>query len=111
MRFVHFIELLLLFGVLMLVGIPLFRGLSGLRLFAARDKLGEEYRHLLVRKEEVLLSIKDLEFDLKTSKVSEEDYADLRHRLEMEAASILEKLDSLEKEKKASRKDSKHAVV
>ncbi len=65
----------------------------------------------LVRKEEVLLSIKDLEFDFKIGKVSEEDYADLRHRLEVEATSILEKLDTLEKEKKESRKDSKHVVV
>ena len=50
MKLVHFIELLLLFGVLILIGVPLFRGLSGVSLFSDRNKLLEEYKHLLVKR-------------------------------------------------------------
>lgn len=112
MKLVHFIELLLLFGVLVLIGIPLFRGLSGVRLFSDRNKLLEEYKHLLVRKEEVLISIKDLEFDFQNNKISQNDYDTLRQQLEFEAVSILERLDDLEQEKKKNpRKTSNHVVV
>jgi hypothetical protein len=98
MKFVHLIELLLLFGILALIGVPLFRGLSGVRLFSDRNKLLEEYKHLLVRKEEVLISIKESEFDFEANKVSQADYDILRQQLELEATSIMERLDELEKE-------------
>ncbi len=111
MSFVHFIQLLFVLAILIAVGVPLFRGLSKVKLFEKIDKSGEEYKHLLVRKEEVLLSIKDLEFDLKTDKISEEDYKSLRNRLEIEAASILERLEELETEKKKGKKTSEPAKV
>jgi len=112
MKLVNLIELLLLFGVLVLIGIPLFRGLAGVRLFSDRNKLLEEYKHLLVRKEEVLISIMDSEFDFKTNKVSQADYDLLRQQLEIEATSIMERLDELEQEKKKNpRKTSNHVVV
>ena len=110
MKLVHFIELLLLFGVLVLIGVPLFRGLAGVSLFSDRNKLLEEYKHLLVRKEEVLISIKESEFDFEANKVSQADYDTLRQQLESEATSILERLDELEQEKKKNpRKTSNHA--
>ena len=62
MNFVHFIQLIVVLIILIAVGVPLFRGLSKIKLFLKLDASGEEYKHLLVRKEEVLLSIKDLEF-------------------------------------------------
>ena len=49
-----------------MVGIPLFSKKSIKNLFVSRDPALEEYKHLLVRKEEVLLSIKELDFDLET---------------------------------------------
>ncbi|UCD11855.1 MAG: hypothetical protein JSU88_01840 [Nitrospinaceae bacterium] len=100
MNFIHFMELLLVAAILVGVGLPLFRGLSKTRLFKPVNPRSEEYKHLLVRKEEVLLSIKELEFDFKTDKVSEEDYHGVRHKLELEAAAILDRLDQLEQEKK-----------
>ncbi|MEE9258971.1 MAG: hypothetical protein V3U37_05475 [Nitrospinaceae bacterium] len=109
MSFVHFIELLLVVGILIAVGIPLFGKLSQEKLLSSPDELEEEYKHLLVRKEEVLISIKELEFDLKTDKVSGADYEDLRKDLEEEAVSILERLDQLETEKKKGKSFSKHA--
>ena len=105
MSFVNFIQLLLVIGILIILGIPLFAKPSASGLFSKPDRLGDKYKHLLVRKEEVLLSIKDLDFDLKTDKVSQEDYAALRNKLELEAAALLEKLDQLEKEKKSGKRD------
>jgi hypothetical protein len=54
----------------------------------------------LVRKEETLISITELEFDFSTDKISEPDYKELRHRLEAEATEILERLDQLEQERR-----------
>jgi hypothetical protein len=111
MNFVQLVQLILVLAILSVVGLPLFRGLSTVKLFAKLDKAGEEYKHLLVRKEEVLLSIKDLEFDLKTDKISEEDYQGLRNKLEMDAVALLERLEELEKEKQQGKKSSKPAKV
>lgn len=111
MNFVQLVQLILVLAILSVVGVPLFRGLSTVKLFAKLDKAGEEYKHLLVRKEEVLLSIKDLEFDLKTDKISEEDYQGLRNKLEMDAVALLERLEELEKVKQQGKKSSKPAKV
>ncbi|NIQ00325.1 MAG: hypothetical protein GWM98_07740 [Nitrospinaceae bacterium] len=111
MNFVHFIQLLLVCGILIAVGVPLFRGLSKVKLFTAVDPEEEAYKHLLVRKEEVLLSIKDLEFEYQTDKVSTQDYHETREKLEVEAASILQKLDELEQKRKKAGKQPSHAHV
>lgn len=111
MNFVHFIQLILVLAILIVVGVPLFRGLSQIKLFAKLDASGEEYKHLLVRKEEILLAIKDMEFDLKTNKVSDHDYQKQRKKLEVEAVAILERLEELEKVKKKGKKSSNPANV
>ena len=110
MNFVHFIQLILVLIILIAVGVPLFRGLSKIKLFVQLDPSGEEYKHLLIRKEEVLLSIKDLEFDWKTHKVSEQDHQKQRKKLEVEAVAILERLDALEKAKKKGKKSTHPAT-
>ena len=66
----NFLQLILVVLILVAVGIPLFSKLPPRRLFAPLDPVEEEYKHLLVRKEEVLLAIKELEFDFKTDKIS-----------------------------------------
>ncbi|MDP6711314.1 MAG: hypothetical protein QGG38_01325 [Nitrospinaceae bacterium] len=104
--FIHFIELLLIVGIIVVVGIPLFGKLPRTRPFAEVDPLEEAFKHLLVRKEEVLLAIKELEIDLKTDKVSNEDYESLRQKLEEEAIIILEQIDALEKDKRKGGKSS-----
>ena len=106
MSFTHFIELLLVAGILIVVGIPLFGKLPKTRPFSEIDPLEEKFKHLLVRKEEVLLSVKELEVDLKTDKVSNEDYEISRIKLEGEAIAILEQIDRLEKDRKKSGKSS-----
>ena len=106
MSFTHFIELLLVAGILIVVGIPLFGKLPKTRPFAEIDPLEEKFKHLLVRKEEVLLSIKELEVDLTTEKLSNEDYETSRIKLEGEAIAILEQIEELEKDRKKSGKSS-----
>ena len=100
MSLIHFCELSLVVGILILVGIPLFRKLSSHKLFYPRNPVAEEYKHMLVRKEETLLSIKELEFDFKIGKVSREDFDQMMKTLENEALEVLEKLDLLERKKK-----------
>lgn len=105
---VHFIELVLVLIILIVVGIPLFTQVSIKTVFSARDPELELYKHLLVRKEETLLSIKELEFDNKTGKLSSEDFAITKKKLEKEALYVFEEIDRLEKEHaKTSFKNSK----
>lgn len=104
---VHFIELVFVFIILMLVGLPLFTSVTLKELFRPRDYDLEHYKHLLVRKEETLVSIKELEFDFKTGKLSDEDFAAMKKKLEGEALAVLEEIDSMESvKKKNSRKSS-----
>ena len=106
MSFTHFIELLLIVGIIVAVGVPLFGKLPKTRPFSEIDPKEEKFKHLLVRKEEILLSIKELEVDLKTDKISNEDYEISRKKLEGEAITTLEQIDRLEKDRKKSGKSS-----
>ena len=100
----NFLELILVIAILVAVGIPLFSRIPPKRLFKPLDPVEEEYKHLLVRKEEVLLAIKELEFDFKTDKISKPDFEALHHKLEEEAVGLLEKIDDLEKQLKKKKK-------
>ncbi len=93
---VNLLQFILVGTILVVVGIPLFSKLSGKKVFNDVDPTGEEYKHLLVRKEEVLLAIKELEFDFKTDKVSQDDFDALHHKLEAEAMEILKRVEELE---------------
>ena len=99
LTFAHLIELLLIVGILIAIGIPLFGKMPNTRLFSKIDPLEEEFKHLLVRKEEILLSIKELEVDLQADKISIQDSDALRNKLEGEAIAILERIEELEKNK------------
>ena len=103
MGFVHFLELIFVVIVLLVVGIPLFGKLQLKKLVEAVDPDSDEYKHLLVRKEETLISIKELEFDFNTEKISELDYQELRKKLEAEATELIEKLDQLEQGRKKNK--------
>jgi hypothetical protein len=96
MNIVHLVELILVLAILIAVGLPLFSSARRHKLYSSPDELLEEYKHLLVRKEEILLAIKESEFDLKTDKLSDDDYRETRSKLEKEAVGILERLDDME---------------
>jgi Sec-independent protein translocase protein TatA len=100
MGFIHFLQLILIVMILLAVGIPLFGELKLKKLVEPVDPAIDEFKHLLVRKEETLISIKELEFDYNTGKISEPDYKELLHKLEMEATGILEHLDQLKQKRK-----------
>ncbi|MCF8720015.1 hypothetical protein [Nitrospina gracilis] len=102
---VHILQFIVVVAILIAVGIPLFSKLSGKKLYSPLDPAGEEYKHLLVRKEEVLLGIKELEFDLKTDKISQADHDALLAKLEEEALQILKRTDELEEQFKAKKKN------
>lgn len=61
-----------------------------------KDKLDE----LLLQKESSYLGLKELEFDHKIGKLSEQDYEKLRSKLEGTALSLLEEIDRLKQGKK-----------
>ncbi len=105
MDFIHFLELILIVAILLAVGIPLFGKMKLKKLVEVVDSASDEYKHLLVRKEETLISIKELEFDFNAEKISETDYKELRRKLEAEAAEILEHLDHLEKASRKKKSD------
>ena len=106
LTFAHLIELLLIVGILIAIGIPLFGKTPNTRPFSEINPVEEEFKHLLVRKEEILLSIKELEVDLQADKISIQDSDALRNKLEGEAIAILERIEELEKNKKKGTKSS-----
>ena len=58
----------------------------------ARSATGEK-ADLLSRKEMLLASLKDLEDDRETDKISEHDYMQLKNKLTAQAIEIMKKLD------------------
>ena len=100
LTFTNLIELLLIAAIIIAIGIPLFGKMPNTRPFSEIDPVEEEFKHLLVRKEEILLSLKELEVDLQADKVSIEDSDSLRSKLEGEVINILERIDELKKNKK-----------
>ena len=108
MGFIHFLQLILIVAILLAVGIPLFWKLKLKKLVEPVDPAIDEFKHLLVRKEETLISIKELEFDYNTEKISEPDYKELLHKLETEATGILEHLDQLEQKRKKGKPLKSH---
>ncbi len=108
---IKFVEFIFIAVVLVLVGIPLFKKFPPRRLFAPLDKETEDYKHLLVRKEEVLLSIKEAELDLKVNKMSQKDFDIIRQKLEKEVLDVMEKIDALEKVLKTKKPASRSVDI
>ena len=106
LTFPNLIELILISGIIIAIGIPLFGKTPNIRPFSKIDPAEEEFKHLLVRKEEILLSIKELGIDLQADKISIEDSDALRSKLEGEAISILERIDDIKNNKKKGVKSS-----
>ena len=67
--------------------------------------------HLLSRKDSIYTAIKDLEFDHKTGKLSDEDYAELREKFEQQAAAVLKEIDDLQSGKRAASSKKRKTAV
>ena len=85
------IEVLLVLAVLAAIGYPLY-----VRPAAAEGEVdeGDERHRLLSAKESAFVALKDLEFDYKTGKIDEADYAGLKARYEAEAVNVMKRLDA-----------------
>lgn len=86
--------LVIALGVILGVGVAAFvlypivrRSDAGL---AGADTRGDD---LLSRRDRIYNELRDIDFDLRVGKVTEEDYRDARERLEVEAARVLQALD------------------
>ena len=61
---------------------------------AAREAAAaSEVRDLLSRREMLLAALRDLEDDHATTKISDEDHAELKQRLTLQAVEVLKRLD------------------
>lgn len=63
------------------------------------NKANNEPQDLVLKKESVYASLKELEFDYQTGKLSREDYEGLRSQLESIAVSLLKKADRVKEGK------------
>ncbi len=98
------VEALLVLLVLAAIGYPLYATPA-----AAEGGIdeGDDYHKLLSAKEAAFVAIKDLEFDYKTGKIAESDYAPLKARLEADAVDLMKRLDGAQAEAAAPRKEPK----
>ena len=87
------VKVLLAVAVVAFIGYPLLRD----HLADEEDlELPEEAEELYHRKETTYSALKELEFDYKTGKLSEQDFHELETRFKADALEILEAIDQLE---------------
>ncbi|MCJ7795671.1 MAG: zinc ribbon domain-containing protein [Thermoleophilia bacterium] len=87
------VKVLLAVAVVAFIGYPLLRD----HLADEEDlELPEEAEELYRRKEATYSALKELEFDYKTGKLSEQDFNELETRFKADALEILEAIDQLE---------------
>ncbi len=86
------IELAIIIISLYYIGMPLFR--RQVYAIDTSQSVGRnELQRLLVLKENAYATIKDIEFDYKTGKISDDDYQELMTKYKAEAVDILQKID------------------
>jgi len=90
-------ELAIIILSLYYIGLPLLRRRVFEAGIPAETAERRGYHQLLMAKENAYATIKDIRFDYKAGKISEEDYAELIARYEREAMGILKKIDACKK--------------
>lgn len=63
--------------------------------FEVLDEDLRKVEELVARKTTLLQTLRDVEFDYETSKISEDDYRDLKRRYERQAVEVMRELDNL----------------
>jgi len=91
------LEICTLLLVLVFIGIPFF----GRDVDSSVFVKGEDERKgdLMQKKEYAYMTLRDLELDYRTNKISEEDYCALKLRYEAEAIEVLRNIDHIEEVK------------
>ncbi len=81
--------------VLIALGYPLFYG--KLREIPVETYINRRLEELFSKKEALYSAIKELDFDFKTNKLSEEDYKKLKERYRRDALFVLKEIDEIKK--------------
>ncbi|MDH5508923.1 MAG: zinc ribbon domain-containing protein [Nitrospinota bacterium] len=97
-------EIAILLIVLAVVAFPLLGNVAGQ---SAPELMENELSDLLYRKEAAYTALKDLDFDMRTGKIGQEDYDGMKRSLEAEAISLLGIIDSIAKGKATTAVDGK----
>lgn len=100
MEFSYFLIILVLVGVVWYVGGPLLAPVMAENTSRATDY--NEAEDLRLRKEEVFLSLKDLELDYKTKKISEEDYNLLHNEIFKQGTELLKSSEKIQADRKSN---------
>lgn len=93
------LEILIFISAMFFVGYPIFKK-SEIR--KRESGVNEALGELIHKKEAVYTSIKDLDFDYRTGKLSADDYKELKEKYEVEALHILKDIDDSGKKKTTS---------
>ncbi len=101
------VEVLLALAVMAVIGYPLYVKPS---LAEGDVDEGDNLHKLVSAKEAAFVALKDLEFDYKTGKIDEADYATLKSRYEAEAVNVMKRLDNAVKGKSAE-SSGKHTAA
>lgn len=88
---VDVVGILLILATALFVGYPLLQK-SSRRLSFSVNHQAED---LQARKEEIYAAIRDIDFDFRMGKLSQEDHAALREQYKTEAIDLMKKLDTL----------------
>ena len=91
-------SILLLLGILLLVGLYISLPLTK-KIAAPVSVEGQEYSSLLADRDQILNSLRELDFDFDLGKIPEEHYPSERAALLQRGATILQKLDKYQGEK------------
>lgn len=92
------VVLIILTGVVVYVGFPLFRRRKG---GSGTLSDSDSLAHLYENRDTLIRSLKDLEFDFQMGRISEEDFREGNSWYRREAVEVLRDIDSLERDGEA----------
>ena len=93
------IEISMVFVGLAVVGFIIYPLITGKNSTPGQNRANDKLQDFALEKESVYASLKELEFDYRTGKLSRQDYEGLRSELESTAVSLIKKADRAKEEK------------
>ncbi len=93
------IEIRMVFIGLVVAGFIIYPLIRGKNSTPGKNRANDKLQDFALEKESVYASLKELEFDYRTGKLSRQDYEGLRSELESTAVSLIKKADRAKEEK------------
>lgn len=93
------IEIRMVFIGLAVAGFIIYPLIRGKNSTPGKNRANDKLQDFALEKESVYASLKELEFDYRTGKLSRQDYEGLRSELESTAVSLIKKADRAKEEK------------